>query len=91
MRKLLIVALFVNAMLLAGLFWQEANADLEAGGGAGVNSCDSDPTKYSIDSNNDGAVDLSAGIYFFRWLFSGTEAPRVCLVTNDLEARIAAL
>ena len=91
MRKLLIVALFVNAMLLAGRFWQEANADLAAGGGAGVSPCEGDPTKYSLDTNADGIIDISDGIYFLSWFFSGTEAPRVCLATDDLEAPVAAL
>ncbi len=91
MRKLLIVALFVNAMLLAGRFWQEANADLAAGGGGGVSSCEGDPTKYSLDTNADGNVDLSDFVGGLNWFFSGGEAPQVCLATDDLEARIAAL
>jgi hypothetical protein len=88
MRKLLIVALFVNAMLLAGRFWQEANADLAAGGGAGVSPCEGDPTKYSLDTNDDGTVDLSDFVGGLNWFFSGGEAPRVCLDTTDLEASL---
>ena len=91
MKKLLIVALFVNAVLLAGRFWQEANADLAAGGGGGVSSCEGDPTKYSLDTNADGNVDLSDFVGGLNWFFSGGEAPRVCLATDDLEARIADL
>lgn len=91
MRKLLIIALFVNAALLAGRFWQEANADHAAGGGAGATPCEGDPTKYSLDTNDDGGVDLSDFVFGLSWFFSGTEAPRVCLATDTLEARIAAL
>ena len=91
MRKLLIVGVFLNAGLLFAI-WQQLSVVAEVGSGAGVDSpCEGDATQYSLDTNDDGAVDLSDGIYFLSWFFSGTEAPRVCLATNDLEARIAAL
>ena len=91
MKKLLIVALLLNAGLLFAI-WQQLSVVAEVGSGAGADSpCEGDATQYSLDTNDDGAVDLSDGIYFLSWFFSGTEAPRVCLATNDLEARIAAL
>jgi len=91
MKKLIVVGLFVNAALLAGRFFQEMGADAQVGGGAGGSPCETDQTKYSLDTNDDGGIDLSDFVYGLQWFFQGTEAPRVCLATDDLEARIAAL
>ena len=88
MRKLLIVGLFVNAALLAAI-WYEHSAVAESGGGAGVNSCVADPTKYSLDTNADGAIDLSDFVYAISWFFYGKEVPQVCLDASDIEARLA--
>jgi hypothetical protein len=88
MRKLLIVGLFVNAALLAGN-WYEHSAIAESGGGAGVEPCKADPTKYSLDTNNDGSIDVSDFVFGLRWFFDGNEAPLVCLDSSDLEARLA--
>ena len=48
-----------------------------------------DPTKYSLDTNDDGTVDLSDFVGGRNWFFSGGEAPWVCLDTKDLEASLA--
>jgi len=77
-RKLLIVALFVNAVLLTGWFWQDLKTDAQVGGGAPVTPCDADPTQYSLDTNDDGGVDISDFVFGLNWFFQGTEAPRVC-------------
>jgi len=85
MRKLLIVALLVNAVLLAGRFWQELNAAAQIGGGVGAGAfCDGDATKYSLDTNDDGGIDVSDFVYGLSWFFNGTEAPRVCLAGAGL-------
>jgi len=90
MRKLLIVALLLNAGFLFAI-WQQLSVVAEVGGGAGGSPCETDQTKYSLDTNDDGGVDLSDFVYGLQWFFQGTEAPRVCLATDDLEARVAAL
>jgi len=90
MRKLLIVALLLNAGFLFAI-WQQLSVVAEVGGGAGASPCDTDQTKYSLDTNDDGGIDLSDFVFGLSWFFQGTEAPRVCLATDALEARIAAL
>ena len=90
MKKLLIVALLLIAGLLFA-FWQQLSVVAEVGCGGGGSSCEGDPTKYSLDTNDDGVVDLSDFVGGLNWFFSGGEAPRVCLATDDLEARIAEL
>jgi len=83
MKKLLIVALLLNAAFLFAI-GQQLSVVAEVGTGAGVEPCDADATKYSLDTNDDGAIDLSDFVYGLSWFFSGTEAPRVCLDTTDL-------
>jgi formylglycine-generating enzyme required for sulfatase activity len=91
MKKLLIVALLLNAGFLFAI-WQQLSVVAEVGSGAGVSPCEGDPTQYSLDTNDDSAVDLSDFVYGLSWLFSGTEAPRVCVATSgDVEARLVAL
>ena len=90
MRRLVIVALLLNATLLLAI-WQQLSVAAESGSGAGVDPCDADPTKYSLDTNADGGVDLGDFIFAIDWFFRGAAKPRICLATNDLEARIAAL
>ena len=90
MKKLLIVALLLNAGLLLAI-WQQLSVVADVGSGGGVSPCEGDPTKYSLDTNDDGVVDLSDFVGGLNWFFSGGEAPRVCLATDDLEARIADL
>jgi len=90
MRKLLIVALSVNAVLLFAI-WQQLAVVAEVGGGALTSPCETDQTKYSLDTNDDGGIDLSDFVYGLQWFFQGTEAPRVCLATDDLEARVTAV
>jgi len=79
MKKVIVVGLFVNAALLGGRFWQEMNVDAQVGGGATVSPCDTDQTKYSLDTNDDGGIDLSDFVYGLSWFFSGGPAPQVCL------------
>lgn len=81
MKKLLVVALLLNAVLLAGRFWQEL--PLKAQGKlAGQKSCDpntgGDPTLWSVDGNNDGLVDISDAVYLLQWLFRGGAEPQRC-------------
>jgi len=90
MRKLLIVALLLNAGFLFAI-WQQLSVVAEVGGGGLDSPCETDQTKYSLDTNDDGGIDLSDFVYGLSWFFSGTEAPRVCLATDALEARLAAL
>ena len=88
MRKLLIVALFVNAAFLAGN-WYEHSAVAEGEGRAGgANPCEADPTKYSLDANADGKVDVADFVFGLGWVFRGTDAPNICLDSSDLEARL---
>ena len=89
MRKLLIVALLLNAVCLLAICQPLSVLAGSGSGGGAIDACEGDPTKYALDSNADGAVDLSDGIYFLSWLFSGTQAPRVCLDTTALEANLA--
>ncbi len=51
MRKLLVVALFVNAALLAGRFWQELAANAQGGGGP--------VATQNGDVNGDGRLDIA--------------------------------
>jgi len=90
MRRLLVVTLLLNAALLFAI-WCELSAVAEIGRGAGGSPCDTDQTRYSLDTNDDGGIDLSDFVFGLSWFFQGTEAPRVCLATTDLEARVAAL
>ena len=85
-----VLGLFVNAALLFAI-WQQLSVVAEVGGGAGGSPCETDQTKYSLDTNDDGDIDLSDFVFGLSWFFQGTEAPRVCLATDDLEARVAAL
>jgi formylglycine-generating enzyme required for sulfatase activity len=91
MRKLLIVALCFNAMLLTGRFWKELTAVAQFGGGGLASPCAADPTQYSLDANGDSAVDLSDIIFTATWMFNNGPAPKVCLAATDLEARVEAL
>jgi len=93
MRTLLIVALFVNAALLAGRFWQELSVVAEVGrGGTVVDPCATDHAKYSLDTNGDNSVDLSDFVYGLNWFFQGSDAPKVCLAgSSDLEMRVSFL
>ena len=100
MRNLLIAVLCLlglNAALLAGRLFQEADAQI--GGGGGVGPCDSNRSLSSIDSNGDGGVDVSDAVHLLRFLFSNGPEPQVCLAQGggieeqvaDLLARVAAL
>ena len=90
MRKLLIAALLLNAVLLF-VIWQELSVVAKVSGGAGGSPCDTDFTSYSLDANGDGLIGVSDFTFGLNWFFNGTEAPRVCLATTDLETRVAAL
>jgi len=95
MKKLIVGALF--AAFLAGRFSQELDVNAQGGqglaavagigGGATAGPCDADPTQYSLDTNDDGGVDLSDFVYGLSWFFSGAEAPRVCLGADLAQCR----
>jgi len=83
MKKLLIFALLLNAVLVGGRIFQELPVSAQGSGGTVVpEPCGVDPTKYSLDTNDDKSVDLSDAIYFLDWFFSGGEPPRVCLAQS---------
>ena len=76
MRKLLIVALLLNAVLLAGRFWQEFPVNAQ-GGGAGM-KC----PPFAGDANGDGNIDLPDAQYLLNFLFLGGREPP-CLDAAD--------
>jgi len=66
MRKLLVIALLLNAVLLAARCWQEI-PDLQAGG---------EPVATDNgDVNGDTALDISDAVYLLTHLFHGGPAP----------------
>jgi len=91
MKKLIVIALFLNAVLLAGRFWQELPAN------AAMPATDS---RFCADTNGDGKIDLSDAVTVLNHLFTGTATP-YCIaqgvslddfVTRDeLDAELAAL
>lgn len=88
MKKLIVIALFLNAALLAGRFWQEIGAETvvaQQGGGAdhGPLPCQQDHTLWSIDCNDDKTVDMSDAICLLGWLFLGTPEPKRCLFATQ--------
>ena len=89
MRSLLIALLLLNAVCLFSIC-QPLPVLAGSGSGEGpVDACEGDPTKYALDTNDDGTVDLSDFVGGLSWFFSGGTAPRVCLDTTDLEANLA--
>ena len=68
MKKLILVALSVNALLLAGLFWQQFPV---ARGGQQI-------CIVNGDCNGDGVRDLTDAVYFLTWFFRGGPAPVPC-------------
>jgi len=68
MKKLIFVALSVNALLLAGLFWQQIPV---AQGGQQV-------IIRNGDCNGDGVRELADAVYFLTWFFRGGPAPVRC-------------
>ena len=88
MRKLRIATLLLNIVCLLGIC-QPLAVLAGSGSGGGSDPCSADPTKYALDTNDDGAVDLSDFVYGLSWLFSGGTAPLICLDTTDLEASLA--
>lgn len=65
MRKLIVFALLVNAMLLAGRFWEELPANAQERPVATRNG----------DVNGDTRRDITDAIYLLGWLFQGGPAP----------------
>ena len=68
MKHLILAALSVNALLLAGLLWQPFPL---ARGGQQVSVANG-------DCNGDGARDLSDAVYLLTWIFNGGPAPVPC-------------
>lgn len=82
MKKLLIVALFVNAVLLAGRFFQEL--PVARGGPAPVST-------ENGDTNGDGARNIADAIYFLDWLFRSGPEPVALAQTSELTTEEVAL
>ena len=73
MRKVLVIVLAVNALLLAVRAWQELPV---AQGGAGGPATDQ---RFCADSNGDGTVDMSDAITILSYLFTGLGEPPYCI------------
>ena len=88
MKKLIVFALLLNATLLY-LVWRE----LSVAEGGVAEPCASDPTRFSVDANGDGSVDIADPVHVLNFLFAGQEPPRVCLAQADggLETQVAEL
>ena len=68
MKKLIVVALFLNLAVFVGI-WHELSAIAEEGGGAG-------PTPSGNgDVNGSGDIDIADASYLLNWLFLGGPAP----------------
>ena len=83
MKKLIAIALFTNAILLAGRFCQEMAVSAEGAGEGAAVDCTDNPTCYGADANNDGAVDVSDPVYLLSWLFLGGPEPQVCFAQPE--------
>ncbi len=83
MKKLALTLLFINAVLLAGRFWQELPVGAESGrgGDAALNG----------DVNGDASRDVSDAVYLLRFLFQGGPEPVAIAAPGDLEDRVAVL
>ena len=68
MKKLLLVALFLNGVLLAGRFWQELPANAQEQPLATENG----------DLDGDGTRNVTDAVYLLRWLFQRGPAPVAC-------------
>ena len=80
MRKLLVIALLVNAALLTVITFQEFSG-VEAGG---------EPVATENgDTNGDGVRDLSDAVALLSWLFQGGPEP-VAFADLELEAQLEA-
>jgi len=75
MKKLLVFALLLNALLLAGRFWQELTANAQQACPAGT---------ANGDVNGDGLRDISDAIGMLNWLFLGGPEPCALAEGNDL-------
>jgi len=80
MRKLLVIALLVNAGLLTVITFQEFSG-VEAGGERVATE--------NGDTNGDGGRDISDATYLLRWLFQGGPEP-VAFADLELEAQLEA-
>jgi len=87
MKKLIVVGLFLNAALFTAI-WQELSAGVVIGGGVGGSPCETDPTKYTLDTNGDEEIDISDFAFGLNWFFRGAEPPRVCLATAGVRAGV---
>jgi len=83
MKRAIVVALILNAMLLAARAWQALPVAEGVGPRQADDPCTGDPTGYSVDTNADAAVDLSDAVYLLRWLFAGGAPPALCLPKSD--------
>ena len=85
MKRLIVVALFVNAFLLAGRFWQELPANA---GGTPLGLMDN---QFCADADGNGNLDMSDAITILNYLFLGTGQPYCLAVASSPLERIEAL
>ena len=87
MRNLVVFALLLNALLLAGRLWQELPVMAQ--------KVDVDPVDIrdiqNGNVNGDDKTDVSDVIFLAAWLFQGGPAPVACADSSGLVARVAAL
>ncbi len=74
MRRLLIVALLINTLLLVGLVGREMGVFAQAGAGGPATD-----ERFCADANGDGAIDLSDAVTILNHLFTGQGTPPYCI------------
>jgi hypothetical protein len=84
MKKLLLFVLALNALLLAGRFWQELPAEAALGGGGVV-------AGSTGDVDGDGEINITDAVRLLGWLFQGGPPPVACAAQPALEERLEAL
>ena len=83
MRKFILVALSINALLLAGRFWQEWRHVALAGGGL--------TAEQNGDVNGDARLDMSDAIYLLLHIFRDGPGPVALADSPELLERVARL
>jgi hypothetical protein len=78
MRRAILAALVLNAIMLAIRVTQEATAQVAAPPGTG-------------DANGDGEIDISDPLYLLRYLFEAGAPPAACAAPHDLVDRVSDL
>ena len=83
MRKFILVALSINALLLAGRFWQEWRHVALAGGGL--------TAEQNGDVNGDARLDMSDAVYLLLHMFRDGPEPVALADSPELLERVARL